>query len=105
MTGISNVEHGIEHFFEGLFGKDSPLLTVFSSLAQELKSYEETNGADQLKTAETSGVTAFQASRAAGKTVGQSLIDGVAAFFESGAEQIKTITTQAATAYLAGATK
>ena len=105
MTGFKNVENGVKDFFTHFFGSDSLLTKVFHPVVDEILAYEKTHGKEDLQKALDAGETEYRAFRTAGKKVGESLIAGVSAFFESEAKDIKAISTQAATAALAGLVK
>lgn len=103
MTGFKNT--WVYKEFQKVFGDDSLIADVFHSTVDEIAAYEKTHGKADLELAFQAGQAGYNAARAAGKKVGEALIDGVAAFFLSEAKDIKTISTEAATAALAGKVK
>lgn len=109
MTGFQNVLSGIEHFpkhvLEWVEGGNSALGDLLDKALTEVVAYEKAHGKEQLDVAISAGKAGFAAARAAGKTVGDSIVEGVKAFFESAATEIKTLSTQAATLVLSAAAK
>lgn len=103
MTGFKNT--WVYQEFTKIFGDDSLISEVFHSVVDEIAVYEKTHGKDDLEKALQAGIAAFNKARANQQKVGDSLIQGVEAFFASEAKDIKTISTQAATAALAGKVK
>lgn len=109
MTGFHNVIAGLEHFpshvRDWLTNSDSPIAKELIAVFDELAAYEKAHEKEQIQAIEAAALQRFKDARAAGSTVGQSIIAAVAAAFATGLADVKTMSTQAMTAWVAGLVK
>lgn len=112
-SGFKNVIGGIEHFPQHIIdflnsNGAGVLADLLKGAASELVSFEAANGPDQLKAAAAAGKAKFDEERAAGKSVGEAIIAGVAAAFIVNipgiVSELKTLSTQAMTHLISSVT-